>query len=128
MDITNFVEKAVNLNVNWKHFDFYDITEMLSKNYIVNYEVNEEKIATIQIENELVGFLCMDYPLFFIEDKKLSEIKILLQEYLYIQYIPVDSINNQYLSVDKALYDKYFDYMDNINSFSANDFYFNNIT
>ncbi|WP_415492746.1 hypothetical protein, partial [Chryseobacterium flavum] len=65
MDITNLVKNATNLNVNWKYGDFYEIIEILSTKYIVNYEINEEKVAMIQLENEIIGFLFRNYPLFF---------------------------------------------------------------
>lgn len=128
MDITNFVKKAINSNEDWRHFDFYDVTKILSIEYIVNYEINEEKIATIQIENEIIGFLLIDYPLFFIEDKYCLQIRMLLQKYYYIEYIVVNSINQKKLSINEALYNEYFSFMDDTNNFSAQDFYFYNIT
>jgi hypothetical protein len=72
--------------------------------------------------------LYVNHPLFFIENTYSTQVKTILDKYDYIQYINVDVINHEYLSVDKILYDKYFDYMDNTNNFSAQDFYFNNIT
>ncbi|BAP32520.1 uncharacterized protein CHSO_3483 [Chryseobacterium sp. StRB126] len=128
MDITNLVKKAINLNVNWKHGDFYEMIEILSIRYIVNYEINEEKIAMIQVENEIIGFIFLNYPLFFIENKYLLQLKKELEKYDYIQFINVDSIYHKYLSIDENLYNTYFDYMDNIDIFSAQDFYFYNVT
>lgn len=128
MDITNFVRKATNLNINWKYGDFHDVIEILSTKYIVDYEINEEKIAVIHIKDEIIGFLSLNYPLFFIVNNHLSQLKSLLEKYNYIQFINVDSIAKKYLSIDNTLYNTYFDYIDNTNSFSAQDFYFNNVT
>lgn len=127
MDITNFIKRAINLDVNWRHLDFLNVIDILSKNYFINYEVNEEKIAVIQKNDDIVGYLYLKYPLFFIESEYFSPINLILNEYNYIQYIKVDSINHEYLYVDKILYDKYFDYMENVNNFSAQDFYFFNV-
>ncbi|MCQ9641629.1 hypothetical protein MP478_19790 [Chryseobacterium sp. WG14] len=128
MNITTFIEKAINLKVNWKHYDFFDAIDELTKFFNVSYEADVEKIAVIEIKDNVVGYLYVNHPLFFIENIYSTQVKTILDKYDYIQYINVDSINHEYLSVDKVLYDKYFDYMDNTNNFSAQDFYFNNIT
>lgn len=128
MDITTYIEKAVNLKVNWKYCDFYDIIAELTKLFNINYEFEVEKIAVVEIENKIIGYIYTNYPIFFIEDEFILQIKTILSKYDYIQYINVDSFNHEYLSVDKTLYNKYFDYMDNLNNFSVRDFYFYNIT
>lgn len=128
MDITTFIIKAVNLKVNWKFCDFQDVIGELTKLFNINYESEVEKIAVVEIENKIIVYICANYPIIFIEEKFLFRIKIILNKYDYIQYISVDSFNHEYLSVDKTLYDKYFDYMDNLSNFSVQDFYFNNIT
>jgi hypothetical protein len=128
MDITTFIKKAVNLEINWKYCDFYDIIGELTKFFNINYESEVEKIAVVEIENKIVGYIYANYPIFFIEDKFLFQIKTILHKYDYIQYINVDSFEHEYLSMDKELYDKYFNYMDDLNSFSVLDFYFYNIT
>ncbi|MCJ7934888.1 MAG: hypothetical protein MUW56_15020 [Chryseobacterium sp.] len=128
MDITYFIKKAVNLDVNWKYDHFHSIVSELSKFFNVNYEPEVEKIAIVEIENNIVGYIYADYPIFFIEDTYLSKIKAILHKDEYIQYVTVDFFNHEYLSVDKALYEKYFNYMDDLNNFSVLDFYFYNIT
>ena len=128
MDITDFIEKAIKVDANWRYFDFYAAIDILSKTYLVDHEINEEKIAIIQNEDNTLGYLYLKYPFFFIKSEHHSLINSLLSEYSYIQYIKVDSIYHEYLSMDKLLYDKYFDHMENINNFSAQDFYFCNIT
>ncbi|MET3532589.1 hypothetical protein DRF59_18955 [Chryseobacterium flavum] len=128
MDITNLVKNATNLNVNWKYGDFYEIIEILSTKYIVNYEINEEKVAMIQLENEIIGFLFRNYPLFFIENRYFLQLKKLLEKNDYIQFINVASIYQEDLSIDNVLYNTYFDHMDNTNKFSAQDLYFYNVT
>ncbi|GAA4160693.1 hypothetical protein GCM10022217_25120 [Chryseobacterium ginsenosidimutans] len=128
MNITTFIKKAVNLEVNWKYCDFYDIIGELTKFFNINYESEVEKIAVVEIENKIVGYIYANYPIFFIEDKFLFQIKTILHKYDYIQYINVDSFEHEYLSMDKELYDKYFNCMDDLNNFSVLDFYFYNIT
>jgi capsular polysaccharide biosynthesis protein len=127
MNITSIIEKATTLDINWKHFDFQNIVDVLSKNYCVNIEIVEERIAIIAIKNVIIGYLCLNYPLFFIEDKYYSEIKLLLNQFNYLQYINVNNLFEESLSVDAETYNKYFNFMENLENFSAEDFYFYNI-
>ncbi|MGI9651095.1 hypothetical protein [Chryseobacterium sp. RLHN22] len=128
MNITNFIEKAINLDVNWRHYDFFDIIDELKILFKVSYEPSVEKIAMIELSNNIVGYINSNYPFVFIEDKFLTELKNILYKYDYIQYISIDSVNHKYLSIDRTLYDKYFNYLENTDRFSAEDFYFYNIT
>lgn len=127
MNITNLIEKAINLDVNWRYYDFFDIIDELKKIFKVNYELGVEKIAMIELSNNIVGYINSNYPFIFIEDKFLPEIKKILYKYNYIQYINIDSVNHKYLAIDRTLYDKYFNYLENTDRFSAEDFYFYNI-
>ncbi|MCS3532030.1 hypothetical protein [Chryseobacterium sp. JUb7] len=127
MNITSIIESVISLNINWKHSDFHNIIDILSNNYYINIEIDEEKIATIVIKNSIIGYLCLDYPLFFIENKYFSEVKFLLDQFSYLQYINVNSLLEKSLSVDAETYNKYFNFMGNLKDFSAEDFYFYNV-
>lgn len=61
MDITDFIGKAIKVDANWRHFDFYAAIDILSKTYHVDHEINEEKIAVIQNEDNTLGYLYLKY-------------------------------------------------------------------
>lgn len=128
MNITKLLEIAINLDVNWRHHDFFDIIDELKILFKVSYEPSVEKIAMIELSNNVIGYVNSNYPFIFIEDKFLKELKNILFEYDYIQYINIDSVNHKYLSIDRTLYDKHFNYLENTDIFSAEDFYFYNVT
>jgi hypothetical protein len=113
--------------VNWRHFDFYDVINILSKFYVIHYKTNEEKIALIESENNIIGYLCLNYPIFFIKYKNFQEIQLKISKYNYLQCIVIDSIVERSLKVDRLTYGKYFNYMDDIDNFSAEEFYFYNV-
>ncbi|MFP3831987.1 hypothetical protein [Chryseobacterium sp. SIMBA_028] len=56
----------------------------------------------------------------------MSQVRNVLHTFNDVEYIIVDMISHQYLSVDTDIYNSYFDYMENLNAFSAEDFYFYN--
>jgi len=127
MNITSIIEKAITIGINWKHFHFHNIVDILSNNYCVNIEIDQEKIAIVAIENIIIGYLYLNHPLFFIENKYYSEIKSLLNQFNYLQYINVNNLFEESLSVDAETYNRYFNFMENLDNFSAEDFYFSNI-
>ncbi|MFC3161494.1 hypothetical protein SAMN05443633_101589 [Chryseobacterium arachidis] len=127
MDITSIIKNAVASDINWKHQDFHYIVDILSKRYFITIDLEEEKVAILALKNTVTGYLCLEYPLFFIENKFYSEVRLILNQFKYLKYIKVDSLSEQSLTVNPETYNKYFNYFENMDSFSAEDFYFYNI-
>lgn len=127
MNITSLIEKAAALDINWKHFDFHNVKDTLAHKYVINIEFEEEKIAVLSLKNTIVGYLCLDYPIFFIENEYYADIHSILNQFDYIQYINVENISKQSLSVNPEIYNKYFYYFENMDRFSAEYFYSYNI-
>ncbi|AZA98116.1 hypothetical protein EG359_00155 [Chryseobacterium joostei] len=128
MNITETLRKVVHSNNYWKHSDFLSVMETLSSHYDIDIEIDSEKIAVIVLENKTIGYTCLNYPMIFIENKYASQVRNVLHTFNDVEYIIVDMISHQYLSVDSDIYNSYFDYMENLNAFSAEDFYFYNVT
>ncbi|MEN5308419.1 hypothetical protein ABE425_12970 [Chryseobacterium cucumeris] len=77
--------------------------------------------------NKTVGYICLNYPLIFIEKLYALQVKNILHTFRDIEYIIVDTLSNPYLTVDPDIYNAYFDFIENLNAFSAEDFYFYNV-
>lgn len=127
MDITETLQAAVHSNNYWKHSDFSSITNTLSNHYSVDIEMEAEKIAVLSLGNKIIGYICLNYPLIFIESQYALQVKSLLHPFHDIEFIIVNTLSNQYLSVNPDIYNAYFDFMENLNAFSAEDFYFYNV-
>ncbi|GEN65728.1 hypothetical protein [Chryseobacterium rhizosphaerae] len=128
MDITAILQKAIYANMNWKHSIFFSVIETLSHHYITDIEIDSEKIYVLSTENKIIGYICLNYPLIFIENNYASQVDNILSAFDSIQYIRVKTLHDQYLSIDPDIYNTCFDYMENLTSFSAEDFYFCNVT
>lgn len=127
MDITETLQAAVHSNNYWKHSDFSSITNTLSNYYSVDIEMEAEKITVLSLGNKIIGYICLNYPLIFIESQYALQVKSLLHPFHDIEFIIVSTLSNQYLSVNPDIYNAYFDFMENLNAFSAEDFYFYNV-
>lgn len=129
MDITEILQVAVHSDNYWKHSDFSSVTETLSCHYYnIDIEMETEKIAILNLGNKTIGYIFLNHPLIFIENQYSLQVKNVLHSFHYIEYIIVDTLSNPYLSVDSNIYNTYFNFMENLNTFSAEDFYFYNIT
>lgn len=127
MDITQSIQKAINSNTNWKHSDFGSAVDALSLNYHVDIEINAEKIGVLSSEEKIIAYVHLNYPIILLENNYSQQIKSILSSYK-IQYIMVNTLDDQCLSVDPDIYNTYFDYMRHLDNFSADDFYFYNVT
>lgn len=127
MDITEILQAAVHSNNYWKHSDFSSVIEALSFPYRTDIEKETEKIAILNLGNKTVGYICLNYPLIFIEKLYALQVKNILHTFRDIEYIIVDTLSHPYLTVDPDIYNAYFDFMENLNAFSAEDFYFYNV-
>ncbi|MFN1217998.1 hypothetical protein ACKW6Q_13595 [Chryseobacterium kwangjuense] len=127
MDITESIQKAVTSNINWKHNDFEPVVNALSIEYQVDIEIYAEKSATLNSEKKVIGYIYLNYPIIFLESKYSSQIRSILNSFSDIQYIIVNTLYDQCLSIDEDIYITYFDYMGNPEAFSAEDFYFYNV-
>lgn len=127
MNITSTIKSAIGLNINWKHSEFHKIVDILSGGYCVQIESDEEKLASISVKSTIIGYLCLDYPIFFLENIYYPEIRFYLSEFKSVHYINVKSLSERSLSVDAEIYNRYFHFMEDSDNFSAEDFYFYNI-
>ncbi len=127
MDITPIIRKAIDSNNNWKHSAFTSVIELLSSHYDIDIEIDTEKIAVLSLKNKTIGYICLNYPLIFIESKYVLQVKNFLYTFNNVEYIIVDTIFNQYLLINSYIYNSYFEYMENLTAFSAEDFYFYNV-
>ncbi|MDR4954759.1 hypothetical protein REB14_21470 [Chryseobacterium sp. ES2] len=127
MDITETLQTAVHSNNYWKHTDFISVVEVLSFHYDINIEMDIEKITALHLGNKPIGYICLNYPLIFIESQYALQVTNLLHIFHDIEYIMVNTLSHPYLSVDPDIYNAYFDFMENLNAFSAEDFYFYNV-
>ncbi|MDR3024816.1 hypothetical protein [Chryseobacterium sp.] len=127
MDITETLQTAVHSNNYWKHSDFSTVIETLIPHYSIDIEMEIEKISVLHLENKTIGYICLNYPLIFIESQYALQVKNILHSFHDIEYIIVDTLSNPYLSVSPDIYNVYFDFMENLNAFSAEDFYFYNV-
>ncbi len=127
MDITPIIRKAIDSNNNWKHSAFISVIELLSSHYEIDIEIDTEKIAVLSLKNKTIGYICLNYPLIFIESKYVLQVKNFLYTFNNVEYIIVDTIFNQYLLINSYIYNYYFEYMENLTAFSAEDFYFYNV-
>ncbi|WP_347216054.1 hypothetical protein [Chryseobacterium sp.] len=127
MDITEIIQRAMDLNNNWKHSTFSTVTENLLSHYEVDLEIDSEKIAVLRLNNNTIGYICLNYPLVFIETKHASQINDILFKFNNIQYITISTLDIQCLTINSDFYNSYFNYMENLNAFSAEDFYFYNV-
>ncbi|MGI9581970.1 hypothetical protein ACR1PO_12205 [Chryseobacterium sp. RRHN12] len=127
MDITEILQAAVHSNNYWKHSDFRSVIETLSYHYSTDIEMETEKIAVLNLGNKTIGYICLNYPLIFIESLYALHVKNILHTFHDIEYIIVDTLSNPYLTVNSDIYNAYFDFMENLNAFSAEDFYFYNV-
>lgn len=127
MDITETLQTAVHSNNYWKHSDFSSLMEVLSFHYEINIEMDTEKITALHLGNKTIGYICLNYPLIFIESQYALQVKNLLHSFHDIEYIIVNTLSHPYLSVNPDIYNAYFDFMENLNAFSAEDFYFYNV-
>ncbi|WPO89544.1 hypothetical protein [Chryseobacterium sp. HR92] len=101
--------------------------ETLIPHYSIDIEMEVEKISVLNLENKTIGYICLNYPLIFIESQYALQVKNVLHTFHDIEYIVVDTLSTPYLSVDSDIYNSYFDFMENLNAFSAEDFYFYNV-
>ncbi len=101
--------------------------ETLKPHYSINIEMDTEKFTTLFLGDKAIGYICLNYPLIFVESQYALQIKNVLHAFHDIGYIIVDTLSNPYLSVDSDIYNAYFDFMENLNAFSAEDFYFYNV-
>ncbi|MDQ0065355.1 hypothetical protein [Chryseobacterium lathyri] len=127
MDITKSIRKAVNSNTYWKHGIFQSVVNALSIDYQVDIEIYAEKFATLISDKQVIGYIYLNYPIIFLESKYSSQIHSILNNFSDIQYIIVNTLYDQCLSIDEDIYATYFDYMGNPEAFSAEDFYFYNV-
>lgn len=127
MDITPIIRKAIDSNNNWKHSAFTSVIELLSSHYDIDIEIDTEKIAVLSLKNKTIGYICLNYPLIFIESEYVLQVKNFLYTFNNVEYIIVDTIFNQYLLINSYIYNSYFEYMENLTAFSAEDFYFYNV-
>ncbi|MDR6372938.1 hypothetical protein J2795_004126 [Chryseobacterium bernardetii] len=127
MDITETLQAAVYSNNYWKHSDFSSVMEALIPHYNIDIEMDTEKITILRLENKIIAYICLHYPLIFIESQHALQVKNILHTFHDIEYIIVDTLSNPYLSVNPDIYNVYFDLMENLNAFSAEDFYFYNV-
>ncbi|GEJ43393.1 hypothetical protein CRS_00010 [Chryseobacterium sp. ON_d1] len=127
MDITPIIRKAIDSNNNWKHSAFTSVIELLSSHYDIDIEIDTEKIAVLSLKNKTIGYICLNYPLIFIESEYVLQVKNFLYTFNNVEYIIVDTIFNQYLLINSYIYNSYFEYMENLTTFSAEDFYFYNV-
>ncbi|OCA68660.1 hypothetical protein BBH99_15025 [Chryseobacterium contaminans] len=128
MDITEILQTAVHSNNYWKHSDFSSVTEALSSHYSTDIEMETEKITLLNLGNKTIGYICLNHPLIFIENQYALQVKNVLHSFHDIGYIVVDTLNNQCLSVNHEVYHKYFNWIENLNTFSAEEFSFYHIT
>ncbi|ATN04669.1 hypothetical protein CRN76_04250 [Chryseobacterium indologenes] len=89
--------------------------------------MDTEKITILRLENKTIGYICLNYPLIFIESQFALQVKNVLHTFHDIEYISVHTLSNPYLSVNPDIYNVYFDFMENLNAFYAEDFYFYNV-
>ncbi|RXM41130.1 hypothetical protein BOQ62_02420 [Chryseobacterium sp. CH21] len=101
--------------------------ETLKPHYNINIEMDTEKVVVLLLGDKTIGYICLNYPLIFIESQYALEVKNIRHTFHDIEYIMVDMLSNPYLSVDPDFYNAYFDFMENLNAFSAEDFYFYNV-
>jgi hypothetical protein len=127
VDITEILQAAVHSNNYWKHSYFSSVIETLSYHYSTYIEMETERIAILNLGNKTMGYICLNYPLIFIENQYALQVKNILHTFHDIEYIIVDTLSDPKLSVDPDIYNAYFDFMENLNAFSAEDFYFYNV-
>lgn len=127
MDITETLQTAVHSNNYWKHSGFISVMGALSFHYDIDIEIDTEKISVLGLENKTFGYICLNHPLIFIESQYASQIKNILHTFYDIEYIIVDTLSTPYLSVNPDIYNVYFNFMENLSAFSAEDFYFYNV-
>ncbi|MFS4470450.1 hypothetical protein [Chryseobacterium sp. T20] len=101
--------------------------ETLKPHYNIDIETDTEKYTTLLLGDKTIGYICLNYPLIFIESQYALQVKNILHTFHDIEYIIVDTLSTPYLSVDPDFYNAYFDFMENLNAFSAEDFYFYNV-
>mgnify|MGYP000196171465 CR=1 FL=1 len=127
MDITETLQAAVYSNNFWKHSDFSSVIETIEVYYDIDIEMDTEKFTTLLLGDKTIGYICLNYPLIFIESQYALQVKNILHIFHDIEYIIVDTLSTPYLSVNPDIYNVYFDFMENLNAFSAEDFYFYNV-
>lgn len=127
VDISETLQTAVHSNNYWKHSDFSSVMETLKPYYNSDIEIDTEKLTTLLLGDKTIGYICLNYPLIFIESQYALHVKNILHIFHDIEYIIVDTLSNPYLSVAPDIYNAYFDFMENLNAFSSKDFYFYNV-
>lgn len=127
MDISETLQTIVHSDNYWKHSDFSSVMEALKPHYNTHIEMDTEKVVVLLLGDKAIGYICLNYPLIFIESQYALQVKNILHTFHDIEYIMVDTLSNAYLSVDPDFYNAYFDFMENLNAFSAEDFYFYNV-
>lgn len=98
--------------------------EVLILHYNVDIEMDTGKITILRLANKTIGYICLNYPLIFIKSQYALQVKNVLHTFHDIKYISVNTLSNPYLSVNPDIYNVYFDFMENLNAFYAEDFYF----
>jgi hypothetical protein len=128
IDLTPYLEKAINTDTLWSIGDFYIFLDILKDAgiYISHWE-GEEDWANISIDKLEIGYIWRKYPFMFILSKHLDLIKWVLDIYPFLVIIKVDRLTEENFTLifNDILINRVSSTI-NVKGFSANDFWFYN--
>jgi hypothetical protein len=128
-DITWDLKEAISKDVLWSISQFFIVIEELQKSkYEVSFWKEEENWASLNLNNEAIGFLWRTYPVMLIVNTYASDIRILLQEFNSIIYIEVSGLTNKELKLNYNSLKDRLEFGINYDSFSAEDLWFGNVS
>lgn len=132
MNITETIKKAISTEILWSNSEFYGFIECLEKgNLKIDFSKEDDEMwAQVTFKNAIIAYVWKKSPLVFIRTDHFKSMGILVEkEFSYIQIIVIDDLNANILSLDpdKSLTDRIRFVFDS-KLFSANDFWFYNLT
>ena len=108
-DLTKLLTLAVHQEITWSISYFYETLEQIERSeFETSFWEGEENWATILKNGSVIGYVWKKYPFIALQSDFLPSIKNLLNNYKFIVYLEVKSLNTEVLSYNKDLLRKYF--------------------
>lgn len=125
-NITVQIKEAIAVNALWRISDFFYFIEILNgAGFKISYWKDEENWATLLHNGEVITYIWQKYPLIFVREDCVEDLKMFIKELNYIIVIESkDLVSNDFtLDMDEDLINR-ISCAVNTKSFSANDFWF----
>lgn len=124
-NLTEIFKKVIESNVNWQFSLFYYVLDILKNNKIeVSFWEGEENWASILMDKKVVGYIWKIYPLIILEHEISFQVKYILQNINWVNYISVNSLSKDLFKIENKEIEKYFENFNNFKSFTIEDLWF----